>query len=318
MRVLITGGSGFAARYMAALSRERAAEVFVATRGGSAPRDTTALHGDLRDRGAALTLVRQSRPDLVFHLAAVTPANTPQASTEEALLLNQQLCVHLLDAVRDVAPEARVLLVSSSAVYGQLPPEAMPIPETASLQPTTLYGISKAAVELLGMHYSAEYGLDVRRARPFNLIGTGEPAGMLTTTLATQVAEIAAHRRPPVVQVRHRGTARDYTDVRDAVRAYWAILESGDRNGVYNVCSGIAVPIGDLITKLLAIANLSAEVKETRESPAPGDIRVQAGDSGSLRRATQWLPSISLDASLEDLLRSVSSALAQRAYDSGR
>jgi GDP-4-dehydro-6-deoxy-D-mannose reductase len=309
LRVLITGGSGFVARHLAELGLARGATVFAATRGGATPDGVTALTTDLSRLESATAAVRESLPDLVFHLAAQTPANSPNASVDDSLLTNQRLALHLLEAVRSAAPTARVLLVSSSAVYGHVPDHQLPIAESAPLQPTTLYGVSKAAVELLGIRYAMEHALDVQRARPFNLIGPGEPDSMLTTTLAAQVAQIANGRGPAIIRVRHRDTARDYTDVRDAVRAYWSILERGRHNDVYNVCSGVAVPVGQLITKLLQIAGLSAAVQETEGHAATGDIRMQAGDSSALKTATAWMPSIDLDRSLEDLLRSVSSPM---------
>jgi GDP-4-dehydro-6-deoxy-D-mannose reductase len=128
---------------------------------------------------------------------------------------------------------------------------------------------------------------------------------MLTSTLAAQVARIVAGEAPPVVRMRHRGTSRDYADVRDAVRAYRALLERGASGEVYNVCSGLAVDIGYLADRLLALAGVSARIEETDPMPAPGDVLAQAGDPAKLVATTGWAPEIPLDRSLEDLLASV-------------
>jgi len=305
MRVLITGAAGFVARHLAAVALDRAEVVFGLTRRGPVPEGVRPLRADPATAGPVADAVRESAPDFVFHLAAQTPANAPGATPEASLLTNPRLALHLLEAVRAHRPRARVLLVSSSAVYGHVPEPELPIRETAPLQPTTLYGVSKAAEELLGIRCAAEHGLDVRRARAFNLLGPGEPSSMLTTTLAAQVAEIASGRRPGVVRVRHRATARDYTDVRDAARAYWSILERGAPAEVYNVCSGTAVPIALLVERLVALAGIEATVEETEGGPGPGDIRVQAGDHGKLTGATGWRPAFDLERSLGDLLQSL-------------
>jgi GDP-4-dehydro-6-deoxy-D-mannose reductase len=128
---------------------------------------------------------------------------------------------------------------------------------------------------------------------------------MLTSTLAAQVARIAAGASPPVVRMRHRATSRDYADVRDAVRAYRLLLEKGAPGEAYNVCSGRAVAIGDLAGRLLALAGVAATIEETAPVPAPGDILAQAGDGTKLAGATGWAPRIPLDRSLGDLLASL-------------
>jgi GDP-4-dehydro-6-deoxy-D-mannose reductase len=204
-----------------------------------------------------------------------------------------------------------VVVISSSAVYGHVPPEALPIAETSPLQPTTLYGVAKAAVELVALRFHATHGLHVVRVRPFNLVGPGEPPAMLTSTLAAQVARIAAGEAPAVVRMRHRATARDYVDVRDAVRAYWLLLEKGAPGEVYNVCSGRAVDIGHLVERLLALAGVEARIEDTAPVPSPGDILAQSGDGSKLTAATGWLPAISLDRSLADLLASLASGPRQ-------
>jgi GDP-4-dehydro-6-deoxy-D-mannose reductase len=128
---------------------------------------------------------------------------------------------------------------------------------------------------------------------------------MLTSTLAAQVARVAAGEAPPVVRMRHRATSRDYADVRDAVHAYWLLLERGEPGEVYNVCSGRAVAIAHLAERLLALAGVEARIEETAPVPSPGDILAQAGDGTRLAAATGWAPEIPLDRSLRDLLDSL-------------
>jgi GDP-4-dehydro-6-deoxy-D-mannose reductase len=139
-------------------------------------------------------------------------------------------------------------------------------------------------------------------ARPFNLVGPGEPQRMLTSTLAAQVLAITAGQAPPIVKMRHRATSRDFTDIRDAVRAYWALLERGVNGDVYNVCSGVATPISYVVERLLVLAGVTAQIEETGGGPGRGDVLTQRGSNHKLIAATAWHPEISLDQSLADLL----------------
>lgn len=292
-------------RHLAVLLAGKGCATWSLDRRGDAPPGTTPIVADLDEVAAADRAVAESRPDLVFHLAARTPANAPDSTPSDWLGGDPVATHHLLEAVRTRASRARVLVVSSSAVYGHVPREALPISETSPLQPTTLYGIAKAAVELVALRFHSTHGLHVVRARPFNLVGPGEPGAMLTSTLAAQVARIAAGEQPPVVRMRHRATSRDYADVRDAARAYWLLLEGGAPGEVYNVCTGRAVGVGDLAERLLALAGVTARIEETAPDPEPGDILAQSGNGTKLAAATGWAPAIPLDRSLADLLASL-------------
>lgn len=303
MRALITGASGFAGRHLAAYAAAQGAEVYAQSRGDTFPAGTHGISVDLADPAAVSRLVADSAPDCVFHLAAQTPANTPGAAPQSWLSGTPVDTLNLLEAVRARRPSARVLVVSSSAVYGHVPADQLPIVETAALQPTTLYGVSKAAQELLAIRYAAECGLDIVRARPFNQVGPGEPRAMLTSTLAAQVAAIAAGSAPPVVTMRHRATSRDYTDIRDTVRGYWAALQRGAGGAVYNICSGVATPIGELAERMLRLAGVRATIEETGHAVGRGDIQTQRGSADLITRDTGWRPAIGLDESLAELLR---------------
>jgi GDP-4-dehydro-6-deoxy-D-mannose reductase len=311
VRALVTGGSGFVGRHLVPLLTGKGLATWTVDRRGEAPPGATPIVGDLADAAAADRAVEASRPDLVFHLAARTPANSPDATPSDWLGGDPVVTHHVLEAVRTRAPRARVLVISSSAVYGHVPVTALPIGETSPLQPTTLYGVAKAAVELVALRFHAVHGLHVVRVRPFNLVGPGEPGAMLTSTLATQVARIAAGEAPPLLRMRHRATSRDYVDVRDAVRAYWLLLERGAPGAVYNVGAGRAVAVGHIAERLLSLAGVAARIEETAPHPDPGDILAQAGDGTKLADATGWLPDIPLDRSLRDLLASLAPGAPQ-------
>jgi GDP-4-dehydro-6-deoxy-D-mannose reductase len=301
-RVLITGANGFAGRYLAAYAAQQRALVYGISRHGDFPEFMAGTRVDLGDAQAAAQALERIQPDYVVHLAAQTPANTPGPAELSWLQTNPLMTFNLLEAVRRHCPGARVLVVSSSAVYGHVPEQALPIREDEPLRPTTMYGVSKAAQELVAIRFEAEHGLRVLRARPFNQLGPGEPRAMLTSALAAQVADIAGRRSPPVVRMRHRATQRDFTDIRDAVRAYWTILERGTIGEVYNVCSGAATPIGKVAAQLLELAHIAATIEETGHGPTPGDILIQVGSHAKLTQAAGWRPEIDLRTSLADVL----------------
>lgn len=301
MRLLITGASGFVGRHMASYAAMRGATVFGIGRRSETDAGITVFTADLNDAAETTRALETVAPDAIIHLAARTPANSPNLSLRGWLTETPIATLNLLEAARSSCPRAAILVVSSSAVYGHVPVEQLPITEDYPLQPTTMYGVSKAVQELLALRYAAECGMRIVRVRPFNLIGPGEPHAMLTSTLAAQMAAIALGKQPPVVRMRHRVTSRDFTDVRDAVAAYWALLEHGEPGGVYNVCSGKATPIGEIAEQLLHLAGVDALIEET-STPASSDILAQSGSAERLITATGWRPRFDLTRSLRDLL----------------
>ncbi len=303
MRVLITGITGFTGRHLAEYALTQGAEVFGVALDKNFPPGVTGHQGDLTQPGVAETLVADVQPDHVFHLAALVPASGVQVAPEKLFVVNGLGTLRVLEAVRGHAPAARTLVVSSAAVYGPVPAERQPITEDAPFNPVTAYAASKAMQDLLAGQYAAGHGLPVMRARTFNQTGAGEQPGLVCATLARQVAEIEAGHRAPEISLRYLFTQRDFTDVRDVVRAYWLILGRGVAGAVYNVCSGKPHSIGDVLHLLLEIAGLSGvHIIERERQLLPGDVALSLGDPTHLMMATGWQPLIPLERSLRDLL----------------
>ncbi|MBC8264035.1 MAG: GDP-mannose 4,6-dehydratase [Anaerolineales bacterium] len=303
MRVLITGVTGFTGRHLAEHALAQRAEVFGVALDKNFPPGVTGHQGDLTQPGVAEALVADVRPDRVFHLAALVPGSGVQMAADRLLIVNGLGTLRVLEAVQRHAPAARTLVISSAAIYGSLPPERQPITEDAPINPVTAYAASKAMQDLLASQYAAGHGLSVMRARTFNQTGPGEQPGLVCATLARQVAEIEAGRRAPEISLRYLFTQRDFTDVRDVVRAYWLILERGTPGAAYNVCSGEPHSIGDVLYLLLAIAGLSGvQIVERERLLLPGDIALSLGDPTRLMTDTGWQPAIPLEQSLCDLL----------------
>lgn len=291
-------------RHLVALLAGEGARVLSLDRTPAEIAGAESITADLSDPSAVGRAVAAAAPDVVFHLASQTPGGAPGCTPAEQLVGDPVATEHLLEAVRRLVPETRVVVVSSSAVYGDATSSGTPIPETAPFRPVTPYGVAKAAVELVALRHHLAHGLKVVRVRPFNLVGPGQGKNRLPGHLAAQVVAVSAGAEPPVVRLRHRATSRDFVDVRDAARAFRALAELGEPGEVYNVGSGQTVSIGELLDLLLATAGVTARVEETDASPEAGDVRGQAADTGRIRRTTGWSAAIPLGVSLSDLLGS--------------
>jgi GDP-4-dehydro-6-deoxy-D-mannose reductase len=256
------------------------------------------VRADLRDPAAARALVRDARPDVVYHLAAL--AHVGRSWREPAVTLgdNQAMAVALLEAVRAEAPEAVVVAVSSGEVYG--PPEALPVDETAPLRPQNPYAVSKAATDLLASFYADAHGLRVVRARAFNHAGPGQPPLYALAAFARQVAAGLEAGEDPVRVVTGNPTSRrDLTDVRDVVEAYQLLAAAGEP-GVFNVCSGRAVSARELVAALGDVAGVAVDHIVDPGRVRAHDVPEVRGSFVRLARATGWEPRIPLRRTLAD------------------
>jgi GDP-4-dehydro-6-deoxy-D-mannose reductase len=196
-----------------------------------------------------------------------------------------------------------VVVTSSSAVYGRVSPDALPISEDHPFAPTNFYAVSKVAQEMIAYQYFAQYKLRVIRTRAFNLTGPGESSRFVTSAFARQIAEIEAGLREPAICVGNLDAVRDFTDVRDAVRAYKVLAEQGVSGEAYNVCSGQGTSIRDILNTLLDLStqrNINVQIDPSRLQPA--DVPIQIGDASKLRALTGWTPVVPLRQTLEDVL----------------
>ena len=289
MRVLITGITGFAGRHLAALCRAERAEVFGFSRSAGA---------DVADADAVRRIVGETRPDIIFHLAAETgAADEPQLHRSTVLGTR-----NVLEAAAALAQAPRLLVASSSAVYGRGPAGGAPIAEDAPLAPTGPYGAAKAEQDALAERLGKSLGLPVVRARAFNQTGPGERDSFVASSVARQIAEIEAGLRPPTIAVGRTDTLRDFSDVRDIVRGYWLAATRGRPGEAYNLASGRAVPIQAIVDGLVALSRVDVEVEQDPARMRPADVPIQVGDASKARRELGWEAAIPLDRTLADLL----------------
>ena len=297
MRVLVTGSAGFVGRHLAAALRERDHDVLETDH---VPRDDV-LGVDVTDPLAVRGAFELARPDAVAHLAAQAFVPASIEDPAATLRINAGGTQNVLDAARSLADggvRARVLVVSSADVYGVQPPEAYPLRETTAPRPANPYAASKVAAEALASAYAHSFGIDAVVTRAFNHIGTGQDERFAVPAFALQLARIAAGAEP-VVRVGNLAATRDVLDVRDVCDAYVRILEGAGQAGeIYNVCSGTATSMREILRRLIEIARVAVEVREDTERMRPADVPVSVGDAAKLRAATGWAPRIPLAAAL--------------------
>jgi GDP-4-dehydro-6-deoxy-D-mannose reductase len=256
---------------------------------------------DLRDGDATLAAIRAARPHVVYHLAALSSVGRSWDEPARTMSENVSTAVNLLEALRHEAPAARMVWVSTCEVYGA--PSALPIPEDAPIQPANPYAVSKASAELLAAVYADSHGLDIVRARPFSHSGPGQLPIFILSSLARQGAEgrLAGVPRLRIV-TGNPDTRRDFTDVRDVVRAYRLLAERAPA-GVYNVSSGDSVSASEqveMLAELLSPIQVDQEVDPTRvRAHEVMDLR---GNHERLTAATGWVPEIPLRQTMADTI----------------
>jgi GDP-4-dehydro-6-deoxy-D-mannose reductase len=282
---LVTGGTGFAGPHLLSLLGDAAA-----------PRRSEL---DLLDGPAVSDFVRDLRPTAVFHLAAQASVRRSWEDPGETLRANLDMTLNVLEAVRRAAPDASVLLVGSGEIYGV--PERLPVAEDAPLRPQNPYAVSKAACDLLGCEYADAHGMRVVRTRSFNHAGPGQSDDYVVGTLTRQVADAElAGGEEAVLRVGNLEAARDFTDVRDVVRAYAAAVELPA--GAYNVCSGRSVSVSELVELLGRVARVGVRAEVDPERVRAHEVPEIRGSSERLQDATGWGPEIPLEQTLADAL----------------
>ncbi len=304
MKSLIIGGAGFVGKYLAEELQNAGDQVAVT----KLPFESADIPGaavfdlDILDGEALRSLLEAERPEHIYHLAAVSSVALSWKNPALTIDVNVKGAANLLEAVRNLPDQPRVLLVGSGEEYGRVGEGECPISESAALRPGNIYAATKACQNMLGSIYASAYGLDVMMARAFNHIGPGQAPLFVAADFCRQVAEIEAGTREPIISVGNLSAKRDFSDVRDVVRAYRLILEKGRAGETYNVGSGRAVSIEGLLNGILALAKRPVAVKTDESRFRPADVPLIEADVAKLYRETGWKPQIPLEQTLEETL----------------
>jgi GDP-4-dehydro-6-deoxy-D-mannose reductase len=300
VRALVTGASGFVGRYLVSALRRQGDEVLAC--GGPHDDGSDFFPIDLGDSDSLRAALEAARPNVIFHLAAQTFVPQSLRSPIESYEVNALGSARLAEAVRayDADPSPRIVFAGSAEVYGIRDPNEYPLREGLDLRPANPYGASKAAAEAFLLSGARSFGLDVVVARAFNHIGPNQSERFVVASLAAQLARIAGGGEPQMY-VGSLSSARDFLDVRDVVEAYLALARRGEGAQVYNVCSGRAVTIRDVLRELISIARVPVEVREDPERMRASETPLSVGSPAKLSKATGWQPKIPLDRSLRDI-----------------
>lgn len=303
--VLVTGAAGFAGSHLLDLLRQDEVRV-VAWRRPGIGADVQHQYAwaewrevELLDRNDTRSRLAEAAPALVYHLAGAPHVGQSWKATTDTLAINVLGTHHLLDAIRAAGLPSRTVVISSAYVYRQA---SQALGEDAPIQSTSPYALSKIATELLASRAAADDGVPVVIARSFNHIGPRQDPSFFAPAVARQIALIEKGRLDPVIKIGNLEAMRDFTDVRDTVRAYKALVERGQPGRIYNVCSGTARTIRSLLDGLVAESRAALTVDVDPERFRPNDTPVMIGSATRIRQELGWSPLVTIEQSLRDLL----------------
>jgi GDP-4-dehydro-6-deoxy-D-mannose reductase len=298
VRILVTGANGFVGKHLCAHLRDRGETVSEAhgpVAGVVAPSLEVTNPAKVRET------VEEARPEIVIHLAGLSSVAKSHRDPARTFAVNTLGAVHLLAALRDAAPKARVLLIGSAEMYGPVPPGTRAA-EDSPLRPLSPYAASKVAAEVAGLQFHRATKLEVVAVRPFNHIGTGQAPHFVVPSFARQLAAIREGAAAPVLRTGDLTPIRDFSHVCDVVEAYALLARRGVPGEAYNVCSGEGRTIGSLLDEMLLLSGIEARVEADPERLRPAELPSLVGDPGKLRRLG-WAPSRSVGDALRDALK---------------
>lgn len=309
MRALITGITGFAGSHLAEYLLEHQPHVEVyGVRRWRSPMSNIAhltdkvelIEADLSDFHSVYRLLEQVKPDYIFHLAAQSFVPTSWNAPNQSLVNNITGQTNIFESIRLLGIDPVVQIACSSEEYGLVKPEETPIKESNPLRPLSPYAVSKVAQDLLGYQYFQSYGLKAIRTRGFNHTGPRRGDVFVTSNFAKQLAYIKAGLREPVMRVGNLTAIRDFTDVRDTVRAYWLAVTKGKPGEAYNICTGNPITIQQLLDRLIEVAGVEVDVQTDPDRLRPSDVEILIGDHSKFTADTGWEPEVPFEKTLQD------------------
>ncbi len=308
-KALITGITGFAGSHLAELLLKEDYEVFGTTRPRSKTDNIDHLRrkiiledADLLDSHSLYAILRKIKPDYIFHLAAQSFVQSSWANPATTMEINVVGTVHLFEAIRRAEIDPVVQIACSSEEYGLVLPEEIPVKETNPLRPLSPYAVSKVAMDYLGYQYYQSYGIKIVRTRGFNHTGPRRGEIFVTSNFAKQLAEIEKGKKEAIVEVGSLDPKRDWTDVRDMVRAYLLAVQKCAYGEVYNICSEKTVGVKEMLDMLLSMSRVKIKIRREQSRMRPSDVPILLGDCKKFKQTTGWEPQITFKKTMEDLL----------------
>ena len=305
MKALVVGGGGFVGPYLVKhLKEEQGMEVYVTkTEKETLDMDCSGIYNlDILELSQVAELLNKIRPDYIFHLAAQSSVAYSWKNPGLTIDVNIKGCVNLLDGIRQLDYKPRVLLIGSGEEYGHIKDGECPIVEDNVLRPGNIYAATKSCQNMLGKIYSDAYDMDVMMVRAFNHIGPNQTPVFVVADFCKQVADIENGQAEPVIYVGNLSARRDFTDVRDVVRAYAMLVKDGKRGETYNVGRGHAVAIQEILERIVALSDKDIDVRVDESKLRPVDVPIIEPDITKIRETVGWEPEIELETTLKETL----------------
>ncbi len=304
MNALIVGGAGFVGGYLAEHLKKNAHYNVAVTK----MKGTDFRHGDYKIYDMDLlgteeinSVLSDFNPDIIFNLAAQSSVALSWSNPNLTVDVNINGCINLLESAKKLKKRPKIILIGSGEEYGSVG-DNIPIAENTPLKPMNIYAASKACQAMMGSIYAQAYGMDIIITRSFNHTGPGQPPHFVVSDFCKQAVEIEKGLKPAVISVGNLSAKRDFTDVRDIVKAYTLLALKGKPGQVYNVGSGRAVAIIDILYKIIASARADIKIKTDKNKLRPVDVPVIEADITKLKEDTGWSPIISIDRTIKDIL----------------
>ena len=305
MKALIIGGGGFVGPYLVRhLVNDLGYEVTVTkTEKENLVSDIAqVVNLDILNKEQISEVLNAQRPDYIFHLAAQSSVAYSWKNPSLTIDVNVKGCVNVLDAIRELDFKPRTLLIGSGEEYGHIREGECPIMEENNSRPGNIYAATKACQNMLGKIYADAYGMDVMMVRAFNHIGPNQTPMFVVADFCKQVAEIEKGIKEPVMYVGNLTAKRDFTDVRDVVKAYALLVKEGKRGETYNVGTGHALAIQEILDTIISMSDKSIEVKIDPDRLRPVDVPIIEPDIRKINECTGWKPQILLSQTLKETL----------------
>ncbi len=305
MNALIIGGAGFVGNYLIEhLMNDCKWSVNVTKLQNEIidNADAVTYNLDILDKQAISDVLQTIKPDYIFHLAAQSSVALSWKNPSLTIDVNIKGSVNVLEAIRELDYKPRVLLIGSGEEYGRIHSDETPITEGNSTRPGNIYAATKACQNMLGKIYADAYHMDIIMVRAFNHIGPKQSPAFVVADFCKQVAEIEKGIKEPIIKVGNLSAKRDFTDVRDVVKAYSLLIQKGTAGETYNVGSGKAVSIEELLDTILKCSDMSIRIEIDENKIRPIDIPIIEADIYKLRECTGWEKGISLEKTIKDTL----------------
>lgn len=310
MKALVIGAGGFVGGYLisqlVSLGQQVCATKLpheaITFHTDSVPENYVTADLDILDETAVTKLLSEFEPDVIYHLAAQSSVALSWKKPALTADINIKGCINVLEAVRAAKLSSKILFIGSGEEYGYAANRPEPVDETVRPEPANIYAITKLTQNMIGELYCKAYGMDIISVRAFNHIGPGQLPQFVVADFCKQAAEISMGLREPVMRVGNLSAKRDFTDVRDIVRAYAELAVKGRAGETYNVGSGHAVSIQSVLDRIIGLSGADIRVETDPAKLRPVDVPFIEPDVTKLKRDTGWEPAVSLDSSLRDIL----------------